>query len=122
LAYLHGLKLIKFGDIVLLGHTTFAEQAFQDARLDAIHNNSFGVTQSGLTFSIGTETVTASAAVTLTSTDLSATFSVGDEDAFGTEFQNLITFSAGSLDFFIWSATDDSETSTWKNVEPGSTD
>jgi len=107
---------------VLLGHTTFAEQAFQDARLDAIHNNSFGVTQSGLTFSIGTETVTASAAVTLTSTDLSATFSVGDEDAFGTEFQNLITFSAGSLDFFIWSATDDSETSTWKNVEPGSTD
>ena len=107
---------------MLLGHTTFAEQAFQDARLDAIHNNSFGVTQSGLTFSIGTETVAASAAVTLTSTDLSATFSVGDEDAFGTEFQNLITFSAGSLDFFIWSATDDSETSTWKNVEPGSTD
>ena len=89
---------------MLLGHTTFAEQAFQDARLDAIHNNSFGVTQSGLTFSIGTETVAASAAVTLTSTDLSA------------------TFSAGSLDFFIWSATDDSETSTWKNVEPGSTD
>ena len=107
---------------MLLGHTTFAEQAFQDARLDAIHNNSFGVTQSGLTFSIGTETVTASAGVTIEGTDLGTTLSVGDETAFGESFQNLITFSAGSLDFFIWSATDDSETSTWKNVEPGSTD
>ncbi len=107
---------------MLLGHTTFAEQAFQDARLDAIHNNSFGVTQSGLTFSIGTETVAASAGVTIEGTDLGATLSVGDETAFGESFQNLITFSAGSLDFFIWSATDDSETSTWKNVEPGSTD
>ena len=107
---------------MLLGHTTFAEQAFQDARLDAIHNNSFGVTQSGLTFSIGTETVAASAAVTLTSTDLSATFSVGDEDAFGTEFQNLISFSTGEPDFFVWNETDDSQTVTWKDVEPGSSD
>ena len=30
---------------MLLGHTAFAEQAFLDPRLDAIHNNSFGVTQ-----------------------------------------------------------------------------
>jgi|TARA_R110000824_G_scaffold97989_4_gene233884 hypothetical protein len=122
LTYLHFLKLIKFGDIVLLGHTTFAEQPFQDARLDAIHNNSFGVTQSGLAFTIGTETVSASANVTIEETDLGVTVSVGDETAFGESFQNLISFSAGDLEFFIWSETDDSETSTWKNVEPGSTD
>ena len=27
---------------MLLGHTTFSEQAFQDARLDAVHNIEFG--------------------------------------------------------------------------------
>ena len=65
---------------MLLGHTTFAEQAFQDARLDAIHNNSFGVTQSGL------------------------------------------TFSTGSVNFFLWNEVDDSQTVTWIDVDPGSTD
>ena len=84
---------------------------------------SFAVTTAGApSFSLGTEVATGGANVTIEGTDLGATFSVGDEDAFGTNFQNLITFSAGSLDFFIWSAADDSETSTWKNVEPGSTD
>ena len=107
---------------MLLGHTTFAEQAFQDPRLDAVHNIEFAETGFGMTFTLGTEVATGGANVTIEGTDLGATFSVGDEDAFGTEFQNLITFSAGSLDFFIWSAADDSETSTWKNVEPGSTD
>ena len=51
-----------------------------------------------------------------------ATFSIGDETAFGEAFQNLISFSTGEPDFFIWNETDDSETSTWKNVDPGSTD
>ena len=50
------------------------------------------------------------------------TFSIGDETAFGEAFQNLISFSSGSPDFFIWNETDDDETSTWSNVEPGSTD
>ena len=99
----------------------------------------------GVTFSIGTETVTGSASVSQSGTDLVgtfslgtevatgganvspttagvATFSIGDETAFGEAFQNLITFSTGEPDFFIWSATDDTETSTWSDVEPGSTD
>ena len=107
---------------MLLGHTTFAEQAFQDPRLDAIHNNSFGITQSALTFTLGTEVATGGANITVEGTDLSATFSIGDEDVFGTQFQNLISFSIGSPDFFVWNETDDSETSVWKDVEPGSTD
>tara|TARA_R100000008_G_scaffold22071_1_gene11696 strand:- start:387 stop:638 length:252 start_codon:yes stop_codon:yes gene_type:complete len=83
---------------MLLGHTAFAEQAFQDARLDAVHNIEFAETGFGMTFSIG------------------------DETAFGEAFQNLITFSTGSPDFFVWNETDDSQTVTWKDVEPGSSD
>ena len=106
---------------MLLGHSTFAEISFGNPRLDAIHNVEFGTTQSALTFTIGTETVTGSAPVDVTTAGV-ATFSIGDEDVFGTAFQNLISFSTGEPDFFIWNETDDSETSTWSDVEPGSTD
>ena len=82
----------------------------------------FAVTTAGApSFTIGTETVTAGANVT-TTTAGQMTFSIGDETAFGEAFQNLILFSSGSPDFFIWNETDDDETSTWSNVEPGSTD
>ena len=104
---------------MLLGHTTFSEQAFQDARLDAVHNIEFAETGFGLTFTIGTETVTGTAVVSPDGS--AATFSIGDETAFGEAFQNLITFSVGEPDFFVWNETDDSETSTWKPVDPGST-
>ena len=107
---------------MLLGHTTFAEQAFQDARLDAVHNIEFAETGFGMTFSLGTEVATGGATVEPTGDDLSATFSLGDEDAFGTAFQNLISLSTGDLDLTIWNETDDSETSTWTLVDPGSTD
>ena len=107
---------------MLLGHTTFAEQAFQDARLDAVHNIEFAETGFGLTFTLGTEVATGGATVSASGDDLSATFSIGDETAFGEEFQNLISFSTGEPDFFIWNETDDSETSTWTLVDPGSTD
>tara|TARA_R110002020_G_scaffold392885_1_gene603191 strand:+ start:3433 stop:3756 length:324 start_codon:yes stop_codon:yes gene_type:complete len=107
---------------MLLGHTAFSEQAFQDARLDAIFNNSFGVTQSALTFSLGTEVATGGASVEATGDDLQFTASLGDEDAFGGAFSSLIELSVNSPNFFIWNETDDSETSTWKDVEPGSTD
>ena len=53
---------------------------------------------------------------------MDATFSIGDETAFGEAFQNLITFSTGDLDLTIWNETDDSETSDWTLVDPGSTD
>jgi hypothetical protein len=105
---------------MILGHTTFAEQAFQDARLDAIHNLTFTEGGNVATFSIGTETVTGSAPVDVDGS--SATFSIGDEDAFGTAFQNLITLSTGEPDLFIWNEVDDSQTVTWTSVSPGSTD
>ena len=105
---------------MLLGHTTFSEQAFQDARLDAVHNIEFAETGFGMTFSLGTEVATGGANV---SPDTNvATFSIGDETAFGEAFQNLITFSTGDLALTIWNETDDSETSTWTLVDPGSTD
>ena len=107
---------------MLLGHTTFSEQAFQDARLDAIHNIEFAETGFGMTFSLGTEVATGGANVSPSGDSLGATFSIGDETAFGEAFQNLITFSTGEPDFFVWNETDDSETSTLSNVDPGSTD
>jgi len=82
----------------------------------------FAVTTAGVpTFTIGTETVAASASVT-TTTAGQMTFSIGDETAFGDSFQNLISLSTGSPELTIWSQTDDSQTVTWTNVEPGSTD
>ena len=113
---------------MLLGHTSFAEQAFQDARLDAVHNIEFAETGFGMTFSIGDDastfsgTVTGGATVSPSGSSLSATFSIGDETAFGEAFQNLISFSTGEPDFFIWNETDDSQTVTWKDVHPGSID
>ena len=105
---------------MLLGHTAFAEQAFQDARLDAVHNIEFAETGFGMTFSLGTEVATGGANVYPTTNVI--TVGLGDETAFGEAFQNLITFSVGEPDFFVWNETDDSETSTWKLVAPGSTD
>jgi|TARA_R110002094_G_scaffold139157_1_gene130376 hypothetical protein len=107
---------------MLLGHSTFSETTFANPRLDAIHNLAFGVTQSGLTFTIGTETVTGSAVFDLSGDDLQFTISLGDETTLGESFQNLITFSTGSLNFFLWNQVDDSANATWKDVDPGSTD
>jgi hypothetical protein len=107
---------------MLLGHSTFSETTFANPRLDAIHNLEFGVTQSGLTFTIGTETVAASAVFDLSGDDLQFTVSLGDETTLGESFQNLITFSTGSVNFFLWNEVDDSASATWKDVEPGSTD
>ena len=106
---------------MLLGHTTFAEQAFQDAMLSVVHNLSFTEGGNVATFSIGTETVTGSAPVDATGTDLSATFSIGDETAFGEEFQNLITLSVNDVDLTLWNETDDSETSSWTEVDDSQT-
>ena len=106
---------------MLLGHTAFSEQAFQDAMLSVVHNLTFTEGGNVATFSIGTEVATGGATVSPSGDDLSATFSLGDEDAFGGEFSGLIEFDLGSLDFAAWSEVDDSETSTWSSVDPGST-
>ena len=105
---------------MLLGHTTFSEQAFQDARLDAVHNIEFAETGFGMTFSTGSETVTGTAVVSPDGS--SASFTIGDETAFGEAFQNLITFSVGEPDLFVWNEVDDSQTADWTLVTPGSTD
>jgi len=72
-------------------------------------------------FTIGTETVTAGANISPTTAG-QITIGLGDETAFGEAFQNIINFSVGSPNFFIWSEVDDSQTITWVDVEPGSTD
>ena len=78
-------------------------------------------TDLGPTFSIGTETVTGTADIDVTTAG-QMTFSIGDETAFGEAFQNLVSLSVGEPDFFIWSEIDDSMTATYTDVEPGSTD
>ena len=83
---------------------------------------SFAVTTAGVgTFSLGTEVATGGANVSPTTAG-SITASVGDETAFGEAFQNLISFSTGSVNFFLWNEVDDSADATWTDVEPGSTD
>ena len=48
---------------MLLGHTAFAEQAFQDAMLSVVHNLTFTEGGNVATFSIGTEVATGGATV-----------------------------------------------------------
>ena len=82
----------------------------------------FAVTTAGVgTFSLGTEVATGGANVSPTTAG-AITVSVGDETAFGEAFQNLISLSAGSPNFFLWNEVDDAQTVTWKDVNPGSTD
>ena len=82
----------------------------------------FAVTTAGAgTFSLGTEVATGGANVSPTTAG-SITASVGEETAFGEAIQNLISFSVGSPNFFLWNEVDDSADATWKDVDPGSTD
>ena len=104
---------------MILGHTTFAEQPFQDAMLSVVHNLSFTEGGNVATFSIGTETVTGSAPVDATGNY--ATFSIGDETAFGEAFQTLITLSVNDVDLTLWNETDDSQTVDWTEVDDSQT-
>ena len=130
---------------MLLGHGSVAEHPFASVRgtgvlnvgsafisglsLTSTLNSLESVTGSAsvsastnvATFSIGTETVTGTAAVDVTTAG-QMTFSIGDETAFGEAFQNLVSLSVGEPDFFIWNEIDDSMTATYTDVEPGSTD
>ena len=130
---------------MLLGHGSVAEHPFASIRgtgvlnvgsafisglsLTSTLNSLESVTGSAsvsastnvATFSIGTETVTGTASVDVTTAG-QMTFSIGDETAFGDAFQNLVSLSVGEPDFFIWNEIDDSMTATYTDVEPGSTD
>ena len=105
----------------MLGLGTFSELPFGDPNNAQIHNIEFAETGFGMTFTLGTEVATGGANVSPTAAG-AITFSIGDETAFGESFQNLISFSTGEPDFFVWNETDDSQTATWKDVEPGSSD
>ena len=85
-------------------------------------NATFAVTTAGApSFSLGTEVATGGANVSPTTAG-QITVSLGEETPFGEAFQNLITLSTGTPNFFIWNKVDDSQTVTWTDVEPGSTD
>ena len=101
---------------MLLGHTAFAEQAFQDPRLDAVHNIEFAETGFGMTFTLGTEVATGGATVSPSGSAI--TVSLGEETAFGEAFQVLISLSAGSPNLLIWNEVDDTEADsvTWTEV------
>ena len=124
---------------MLLGHGSVAEHPFASIRgtgvlnvgsafisglsLTSTLNSLESVTGSAsvsastnvATFSIGTETVTGTAAVDVTTAG-QMTFSIGDETAFGEAFQNLVSLSVGEPDFFIWNEIDDSMTATYTDV------
>ena len=129
-----------------LGHGSIAEFAVASVRGGGVQNvGSPFISGVGATFSLGEETVTGGATISQSGSSLASTFSIGtetvaasanispttagqitvglgEETPFGESFQNLVTLSTGSPNFFIWSEVDDSQTITWTDVEPGSTD
>ena len=129
-----------------LGHGTIAEFAVASVRGGGVQNvGSPFISGVGLTSSLGEETVTGGATISQSGSSLASTFSIGtetvsagatfdvttagqitvslgEETPFGENFQSLVTLSTGSPNFFIWSEVDDSQTITWTDVEPGSTD
>ena len=116
---------VRGGGVQNVGSPFISGSSFAASVGDESVTASASVSQSGSslasTFSIGTETVAASANIAPTTAG-QITVGLGEETPFGESFQNLITFSTGSPNLFIWSEVDDSQTVTWTDVEPGSTD
>ena len=116
---------VRGGGVQNVGSPFISGASFAASVGDESVTGSASISQSGSslasTFSIGTETVTGTASIT-TTTAGQITVGLGEETPFGENFQNLITFSTGSPNLFIWSEVDDSQTVTWTDVEPGSTD
>ena len=116
---------VRGGGVQNVGSPFISGSSFAASVGDESVTGSASVSQSGSslasTFSIGTETVAASANISPTTAG-QITVGLGEETPFGESFQNLITFSTGSPNLFIWSEVDDSQTVTWTDVEPGSTD
>ena len=116
---------VRGGGVQNVGSPFISGSSFAASVGDETVTGSASISQSGSslasTFSIGTETVTGTASIT-TTTAGQITVGLGEETPFGENFQNLISLSTGSPNFFIWSEVDDSQTVTWTDVEPGSTD
>ena len=116
---------VRGGGVQNVGSPFISGSSFAASVGDESVTASASVSQSGSslasTFSIGTETVTGTASIT-TTTAGAITSALGEETPFGESFQNTVTLSTGSPNLFIWSEVDDSQTVTWTDVEPGSTD
>ena len=116
---------VRGGGVQNVGSPFISGVGFSSSLGDESVTGSASISQSGSslvsTFSIGTETVTGTASIT-TTTAGAITSALGEETPFGESFQNTVTLSTGSPNFFIWSEVDDSQTVTWTDVEPGSTD
>jgi hypothetical protein len=129
---------------MLLGHGAVAEHALSSVRGGNVQNvgspfiSGVGITiglgdesittsvsttaaTNVATFSLGTEVATGTANLSLTTAG-QITIGLGEETTLGESFQNLISLSSGSVDFFLWNEVDDTADATWKDVEPGSTD
>mgnify|MGYP003114590921 CR=1 FL=1 len=116
---------VRGGGVVNVGSPFISGSSFAASVGDESVTGSASISQSGsslaATFSLGTEVATGGANVSPTTAG-QITVSLGEETPFGESFQNLITLSTGSPNLFIWTEVDDSQTVTWKDVEPGSTD
>jgi len=116
---------VRGGGVVNVGSPFISGSSFSASVGDESVTGSASISQSGsslaATFSLGTEVATGGANVSPTTAG-QITVSLGEETPFGESFQNLITLSTGSPNLFIWTEVDDSQTVTWKDVEPGSTD
>ena len=116
---------VRGGGVQNVGSPFISGSSFAASVGDESVTGSASISQSGSslasTFSLGTEVATGGANVSPTTAG-QITVSLGEETPFGESFQNTVTLSAGSPNFFIWSEVDDSQTVTWTDVEPGSTD
>jgi hypothetical protein len=127
---------------MLLGHGSIGQFAVAEALSGLVVNAGTVDVSMGqaATFSTGSESVTGSASVSQSGTDLVGTFSLGtevatgganvspsgsaitvslgEETAFGEAFQVLISLSAGSPNLLIWNEVDDTEADsvTWTEV------
>ena len=119
----HALASVRGGNVQNVGSPFISGVSFAASVGDESVAASASVSPSTnvATFSLGTEVATGGATVSPTTAG-QITIGLGEETTFGESFQNLISLSAGSPNFFLWNEVDDSGDATWKDVEPGSTD
>ena len=119
----HALASVRGGNVQNVGSPFISGVSFTASVGDEsiITSVSLSASTNVATFSLGTEVATGTANVSPTTAG-QITIGLGEETTFGESFQNLISLSSGSVDFFLWNEVDDSADATWKDVEPGSTD
>jgi hypothetical protein len=119
----HALASVRGGNVQNVGSPFISGVSFTASVGDEsiITSVSLSASTNVATFSLGTEVATGTANVSPTTAG-QITIGLGEETTLGESFQNLISLSSGSVDFFLWNEVDDTADATWKDVEPGSTD